>query len=453
MRELGVTFELYKGPRVRPASRGAATCCRMFSAARNGRRSRAGLRQRMKAFESFLRDIYGHAGNPAPRRPARSRRCSAARFSSARRGPGTAARALPAPWRGCASNAIRRARSRSAASISAMRTGISYMVQNRRVLARVAPETFSDLSVASIAETPTSLLEALRDTADVSFGEPLIVMLSAGAGQPVLHRAQLPRPAHGRAAGARRRPARPRRQRLPENHRRPGDGSTSSTTAWPTSMLDPLVLERGSLLGVPGLVHCIRKKTVSLVNALGSQLADDRALLAFAPRIIRFYLGEPPILPTLPTYWCGDRDQCELVLGNLADSASCRAWATASSATRAASCPRRHEETALRTEIRKAPHLFVAQPIAQGARTLCFEEGRPVERRQDHLVFALRKRRRHRGFPGRADPRRAGGQSLHGGRAGRRQQGYMGAQRRRRADHDYSRVRAGGERCSSRRAG
>ena len=83
--------------------------------------------------------------------------------------------------------------------------------------------------------------------------------------------------------------------------------------------LDPLVLERGSLLGVPGLVHCIRKKTVSLVNALGSQLADDRALLAFAPRIIRFYLGEAPILPTLPTYWCGDRDQCELVLGNLAE--------------------------------------------------------------------------------------------------------------------------------------
>src|SRR5204862_6773852 len=81
--------------------------------------------------------------------------------------------------------------------------------------------------------------------------------------------------------------------------------------------LDPLVFRSDSYLGVPGLVHCLRKGTVALVNAVGSQLADDRSLLTFASQIIRFYLGENPILPTVQTLWLGDIDQREMVLENL----------------------------------------------------------------------------------------------------------------------------------------
>ena len=81
--------------------------------------------------------------------------------------------------------------------------------------------------------------------------------------------------------------------------------------------LDPMVFRRDSLLGVAGLVHCIRKGTVAVVNAIGSQLSDDRALLPFAGQIIRFYLGERPLLPGLPTYWLGDIDQREMVLSDI----------------------------------------------------------------------------------------------------------------------------------------
>ena len=151
------------------------------------------------------------------------------------------------------------------------------MVQNRRVCWRVSrPETFSDLSVASIAETPTAILEALRDTADLSFGEPLIVMLSPGPGNPfytehsfLARRMGVPLVQGGdllvlddhvylKTIGG--------LERVHVIYNRVTD-----------HLLDPMVLERGSLLGVPGLVHCLRKKTVSLVNSLGSQLADDRA--------------------------------------------------------------------------------------------------------------------------------------------------------------------------------
>src|SRR5260370_8721885 len=68
---------------------------------------------------------------------------------------------------------------------------------------------------------------------------------------------------------------------------------------------DPVVLKRESHLGIPGLVHCIRKGTVSIVNSIGSQLADDRSLIHFSNAIIRFYLGESPILPAMQTYWLG----------------------------------------------------------------------------------------------------------------------------------------------------
>ncbi len=397
MRELGVTLDLSKD---RALSRKPWTCDvlpHVFSGDEWSHITR-GLRQRMRAFESFLRDIYGnqeilrHGVVPIPpifgslffQRPAVRLETPRGRYLH------LGAVCLKRDQHGTI---------QVSSQHFGHASGISYMVQNRRLLARVAPETFSDLSVASIAETPTSVLEALRDTADISFGEPLIVMLSPGPGNAfytehsfLARRMGVPLVQGGdllvlddnvylKTIGG--------LERVHVIYNRVSD-------QW----LDPLVLERGSLLGVPGLVHCIRKKTVSLVNALGSQLADDRALLAFAPRIIRFYLGEAPILPTLPTYWCGDRDQCELVLGNLAEYRILPRVGDRIYGNARGHAPNAAEESVLRAEIRKAPHLFVAQPIAQGARTLCFEEGHPVERRLDHLVFALRKRHDIEVFPG-----------------------------------------------------
>ena len=80
--------------------------------------------------------------------------------------------------------------------------------------------------------------------------------------------------------------------------------------------LDPLVFNRESMLGIPGLVHCLRKGTVALINGIGSEVADDRSLLPFAPAIIRYYLNESPILPAVTTHWLGDLDQREMVLDN-----------------------------------------------------------------------------------------------------------------------------------------
>ena len=397
MRELGVTFGLEKGQAFGQKPWSCDLLPHVFSGEEWSLLAR-GLRQRMKAFELFLRDIYGNQeilrhgqlpippvlGSPHFLRPAM--------------------RLEPPRGRYLHLGAVCLKRDIDGSLIVSSQhfgrtTGFSYMVQNRRVLARVAPETFSDLSVASIAETPTAILEALRETADLSFGEPLIVMLTPGPGNPyytehsfLARRMGIPLVQGGdllvlddhvylKTVGG--------LERVNVIYNRLAD-----------HLLDPMVLERGSVIGVPGLVHCLRKNTVSLVNALGSQLADDRTLLAYAPKIIRFYLGENPILPTMQTYWCGDRDQCEMILSNLGNFRILPRVGEKLFGNLRGLVPTAAEEAALRQEIKRTPELFTAQPIAQGARTLCFQEGRKVERRQDHLIFALYKGNGIEVFPG-----------------------------------------------------
>ena len=190
-------------------------------------------------------------------------------------------------------------------------------------------------------------------------------------------------------------------------------------------LLDPLVLQRGSLLGVPGLVHCLRKKTLALVNGLGARLADDRALLPFAHKIIRFYTGENPVLRTVPTFWLGDLDQREMVAAELGEF---RVQPLVGERPMTS-------DNALRQEIRRAPHLFVAQRGEPGARAVCYERGRRVERHQDHILFALRRGHHdYEVFPG-ALTRLAGegpGVPGHGVRRGH--EGYLGVRKRRPAD-------------------
>lgn len=397
MRELGVTFGLAKGQAFGQKPWSCDLLPHVFSGEEWSLVTR-GLRQRMRAMEHFLGDIYGRQeilrhgmipippvlGSPHFLRPA--------------------VRLEPTRGRYLHLGAVCLKRDADGHILVSSQhfghgTGVSYMVQNRRVLARVAPETFSDLSVASIAETPTAILEVLRETADLSFGEPLIVMLSPGPGNAFYTE-------HSFLA---------RRMGVPlvqgsdllvlDDHvyLKTISGLERVHVIYNRvvdQFLDPLVLERGSYLGVPGLVHCLRKKTVSLVNALGSHLADDRALLPYVPRIIRFYLGELPILPTMQTYWCGDRDQREVVLSNLTEFRILPRVGEKLFGNKHGLMPTANEENTLRQLIRKTPELFTAQPIAQGARTLCFEEGAKVERRQDHMVFALRKGDEVEVFPG-----------------------------------------------------
>jgi len=356
-----------------------------------------GVRQRLDAFELFLRDLYG------PRRILRDGTLPVAPVLGSPYFEAAAAGLHPV--RGCFLHLSGMAVARDEHGRFCVKThyfsnasGISYMMQNRRALARVVPAWFEGEAVQPIAEAPLAILEELRgmmpDTAD----DPTAVLLTPGVFSPsysehtmLARRMGIPlvqgsdlvvlddRVYLKTIRGL---------ERVEVIYRRISD-------LW----LDPLVFDSDSLLGVPGLVHCIRKGTVAVVNGIGSQLADDRALLPFAGTIIRYYLDESPLLPTLETRWLGDADVRELVLENLA------AWrirplygeqvlevGTGPAAPRA--------RTALLRALQREPHRFVAQSARESALTRCLEGGRLVERMQDHILFALRRGSGFEVFPG-----------------------------------------------------
>lgn len=395
LREMGVTFDLIRND---PWGRQPWTCDllpHVFTSP-DWELLVRGFRQRLRAFDAFLKDVYGNReilrADVVPHQVV----LASPHYQAAARG---LQRPLDSFLHISGMCVCRNASGAWEVKHHhfSHATGISYMMQNRRALARVLPELFQDTAVQSLAEMPLIIVERLRQTASALDHEPMVVLLSPGAGNAVsseqsfiARRMGIPVVAGGdllvlddclylkTVRGL---------ERVDVVYNRVAD-------VW----LDPLVFRSDSMLGVPGLVHCLRKGTATLINPVGAQLADDRSLLAFAPQIIRFYLGEAPILPTVPTLWLGDIDQREMVLEDLARYQIRPIFRDSSSGSWERALP--SDEASLRAEIRKQASLFAAQPRHEGALTVCFEGGRQVEHPQDHILYAVRRGEDFEVFPG-----------------------------------------------------
>jgi len=386
MREMGVTFDI---SRERPWGRRPWYCDllpQIFTSAEWDTLDR-GVSQRLKAFEMFLRDIYGEKTilreGVLPVQPVLG--------SSAYQLAATGLTPPAETFLHLAGLCVSRLPDGQLAvkhHYFSNASGISYMIQNRRALARVIPQSFQDFSIHSIAGAPVDILETLQ-----SFSrdpDPTIVLLSSGPGSAVYSE-------HSFLA---------RRMGIPLVQG--GDLLMHDDAIYLKTIsglekveviynriadqwLDPMVFRRDSVLGVPGLVHCIRQGTVAVVNGIGSQLADDRALLPLASTIIRYYLGENPLLPTLTTYWLGDLDQREMVLANLASYAIRSLHGEKILLGGSSRPPSERALAAVRARIRETPSQFVAQSLDCDAVTTSYYKGKKVARRQDHIIFALRR--------------------------------------------------------------
>ncbi|WP_404423966.1 circularly permuted type 2 ATP-grasp protein [Nibricoccus sp. IMCC34717] len=198
--------------------------------------------------------------------------------------------------------------------------GLSYAVQNRRFLAQEASDLYGSLpAFQTIVGFPLQLLDSLHLLNRKGKSEASIIVLTSGPQDPfysehsfLARKMGLPlaqgddllvvdnRVYFKTIAGLE--PVDVIYRRLNDAHIDPVVFSTSREGA-----------------GVPGLMQCIRSGTVVLANAIGSGLAENRALNAFLPRLYRFYLGQKALLPTVPTLTCGDPDQLELILERYAD--------------------------------------------------------------------------------------------------------------------------------------
>lgn len=397
MREMGVNFDVSRG---RQPWRQRPWFCdllpELFGAVEWARLS-CGLAQRLRAFELFLRDIHGPKEilrqHVIPAQPV----LGSPYFQRAAVG-------LPAPG-GCFLHLAGFALARLPDGRMAVShhyfsdaSGISYMMQNRRALSRVFGEVFRDHNPRSIAEIPLQILESLRALAPTGDADPAVALLTPGSGNPaysehsfLARRMGVPLVQGGdlivlddrlylkSVSGL---------ERIDVLYNRVAD-------AW----LDPLAFRRDSLLGVPGLLQCVRRGHVAVVNAIGTRLADDRAILPFSSRIIRFYLGENEELPTLRTWWLGDIDQRDHVLDRLSEFDIRPLYGEKILHSAAATAV---DEKKLRKLLSEDPQNYVAQPRDAGATTVCLDRrGALDDRRQDHIVFALRESGgAHEVFPG-----------------------------------------------------
>lgn len=267
-------------------------------------------------------------------------------------------------------------------------SGASYMLANRRVMKNIFPRLFSDYGVKPLDYYGEALMAAMRAHAPAGRTDPTIVLLTPGVYNSayfehtflarqmgielvegrdlVVHDDMV----YMRTTGG--------LQRVDVIYRRIDD-----------DFVDPLTFRANSMLGVPGLFNVYRTGNVGIANAIGTGVADDKAVYAYVPEIIRYYLGEEPVLQNVPTYLMerdDDRSFClerlhELVIKAVGESGGYGMLIGPHSTSK--------ERDEFRRLIRANPRNYIAQPTVMLSRAPCFIEGQVEARHIDLRPYIL----------------------------------------------------------------
>jgi uncharacterized circularly permuted ATP-grasp superfamily protein len=193
-------------------------------------------------------------------------------------------------------------------------SGVAYVLEARQVMKRTFPELFEAYRVRPVDEYPSCLLETLRYLSDLP--DPITVILTPGSYNSAYYEHSL----LAQKMGV---------ELVEANDLIVVDGSVHMRTTKGLQrvdvvyrrinddFLDPLVFRSDSVLGVPGIMDVYRKGRVAIVNAPGTGISDDKAIYAYMPKIINYYLAEEPIIPNVPTYVCWETQDRAYVLENL----------------------------------------------------------------------------------------------------------------------------------------
>jgi uncharacterized circularly permuted ATP-grasp superfamily protein len=195
-------------------------------------------------------------------------------------------------------------------------SGVSYMLENRKMMMRLFPELFVQNRIAPVAHYPDLLLDTLRSVAPEGVDDPVVVVLTPG----MYNSAYFEHTFLAQQMGV----------ELVEGKDLFVDDNYvfMRTTQGPKRVdviyrrvdddfLDPLAFRTDSALGVPGLLTAYRAGRVALANAMGTGIADDKSIYPYVPEMIEFYLGEKPILNNVPTFQCRKPDDLAYTLAHL----------------------------------------------------------------------------------------------------------------------------------------
>ncbi len=243
-------------------------------------------------------------------------------------------------------------------------SGVSYVIENRHLMMRAFPDLADGIPIADVDEYGNQLMRAMQDVAPASASDPSVALLSPG----VFNSAYFEHVFLAREMGA----------QLVEGSDLvvENDKVYAKTTSGREQLhviyrridddfLDPKVFRNDSILGVPGLFEAYRKGNVTLANAVGTGVADDKAVYAYMPRIIKYYLDQDPILDNVSTNICREPEGLKYTLDNLEKLVVKPVGESGGYGVVIGPRASKRQLRELRTKLQNDPANFISQPMVK----------------------------------------------------------------------------------------
>ncbi|GCE14693.1 circularly permuted type 2 ATP-grasp protein [Tengunoibacter tsumagoiensis] len=267
-------------------------------------------------------------------------------------------------------------------------SGVSYMLTNREVMKRVFPSLFVSHGVRAIDHYGQALLSTLSSLAPLGNPDPTIVLLTPG----VYNSAYFEHTFLARQMGIELVEGRDLIVHNNVIYMRTTGGLKRVDVIYrriDDDYLDPLAFHPRSTLGVPGLLNAYRAGNVALANSIGTGIADDKALYAYVPKIIRYYLNEDPILPNVETFLLTDEKERRYVLDHLDELVVKAVGESGGYGMLIGPYSTAEQREDFRQRIIADPRNYIAQPTLALSRAPCFLENRIEPRHVDLRPFVL----------------------------------------------------------------
>lgn len=267
-------------------------------------------------------------------------------------------------------------------------SGVSYMLENREVTKRIFPDLLAVNKVRMVHNYPLMLHQILLSLAPTQISAPTVVLLTPGIFNSAYYEHTFLARQMGIALVE-------GRDLVVDNHKvymKTTNGLEQVHVIYrriDDEFLDPLVFKPDSVLGVPGLMSAYRKGNVALVNAVGNGVADDKAVYAYVPDMIKYYLNETPILPNVPTFELRDANARQHVFENIQNMVVKRTNQSGGYGMVMGNKVTEEEWLKAKAEIEADPRSFIAQPIIKLSTVPCFIDGKFQPRHVDLRPYAL----------------------------------------------------------------
>ncbi len=267
-------------------------------------------------------------------------------------------------------------------------SGVSYMLENRNISNRIFPNQLRSNKVQLVRNYPDLLLRNLLDLSNLQTSKPTVALLTPG----IYNSAYFEHTTLAKLMGIELVEGRDLVVHNLKVYMKTTKGLRQLDVIYrrvDDEFLDPLTFRPDSNLGVPGLYWAYRAGNVNIVNAMGNGVSDDKAVYAFVPEMIRYYLNEEPILKNVPTYSMENQDHRKMVFDKMDKMVIKRTNGSGGYGMLIGNSATEQQMQEFKDAINAEPRDFIAQPIINLSSAPCFIDGKLQPRRIDLRPFAL----------------------------------------------------------------